>query len=120
MFMKKERISEKPNLNEWLAALKAQGFTKKNAKLWRDAYSFASRPRRKMITVNLARLSKIANPGESIVVPGKVLGSGRVSLKFNIAAIEYSLSALEKLRSSGCTIESISQAIEKENVRLVV
>jgi large subunit ribosomal protein L18e len=112
---------EKNQINEWLAKLddiiskepKRKGFAEEIKK-------FASMPRRKRIKVNIRKLDKLAKEGDHIIVPGKVLGIGEVSKKFNISAIEFSQSAIEKLKKGGCNIISIDDAFKAKDARIII
>ncbi|MGB9732486.1 MAG: uL15 family ribosomal protein [Candidatus Micrarchaeia archaeon] len=112
---------EKNEINEWLVKLdkalaegvRSKGFVEQVKKL-------ASLPKRKRIKVNLRKLDSIAKEGEHIIVPGKVLGVGEVRKKFNISAIEYSHSAVEKLRKSGCNIIGIDEALKAKDSRIII
>ncbi len=119
MFMEKD--IEKASITSWLDALRsAKAYGSSNAKLWKDVYKYASKPKRRRVAVNLKRLDRFAGEGERIIVPGKVLAVGKVSHKFSIAAIEYSGSAREKLERAGCKLESIQSMIDKKDVRLII
>ncbi len=118
--MKRKIALEKPNIGEWLAVIGEYGPKKKNAKLWKDVYRLASKPRRQRVIINLIRLNRIAEEGDSVVIPGKILGVGRVEHKFSVAAIEYSSSAAEKLSKAGCKMEGIKSMLEKDGVKLVI
>ncbi len=113
-----EKDIEKTSINSWLEALK--GAKGSNAKLWKDVYKYASKPKRRRVAVNLKKLDRIANNGENIIVPGKILAVGSVSKKFNIAAIEYSADAKSKLSKAGCKMESLQGFLSKKDVRLVI
>ncbi len=111
---------EKSSINEWISALGSVDATAKNIKLIRRIKKFASKPRRQRVVVNLKKLSNVAKDGDNIIVPGKVLAVGKVSSKFNIAAIEYSKDAIEKLKGSGCNIVGIREMLGKKDIRLII
>lgn len=68
---------------------------------------------RKQAKVNL---EQIENAKEDIIfIPGKVLGAGEISKKKTIYAIGFSTTAKEKLKKSGCEIQTIFKALEKNN-----
>lgn len=50
--------------------------------------------------VNLFRIEKEAEEGETVVVPGKVLSNGEISKKLRIVALEISERAREKIERS--------------------
>jgi large subunit ribosomal protein L18e len=111
---------EKENINMWLDEVEDKGFSEKNAKLWKNVYRYASKPRRSRITINLNRLDKVVNENDIIVIPGKVLGVGKITKKFTLSAIEYSNSASKKLAIAGCKIVPINEIIKKKEVKLII
>jgi len=72
-----------------------------NAPIWRAVAEELEKPRRKRRVVNLSRINRYTKEGEVVVVPGKVLGSGTIDHKVTIAAIGFSKTALEKIKSAG-------------------
>ncbi len=61
--------------------------------------------------------------GETVVVPGKVLGDGSLDHKLEIAAFKFTQSAKEKIKKAGGKFMSISELIKKNpkgsNVRII-
>ncbi len=72
-------------------------------RIWRDLAERLSKPRRVLPAVNIAKINLLAvkNKGKLLVVPGKVLGKGELSKKVEVAALEFSASALTKINSNG-------------------
>lgn len=114
------RVIEKDSIIAWNQAIGTMKADSKNAGLWNDVKFIISKPRRARIAVNLNKLDKLAKEGEYVVVPGKVLSFGNVSHKFKVAAVEYSASAVEKLKEAGCEIVGMDQMLKKENPRIIV
>ena len=73
-------------------------------------------PKRRAIKINLEEINKHVKDGENIIIPGKVLGLGNVQKKFNIAALNFSESAREKLEKAGCKIISM---LEIKNPKII-
>ena len=69
-----------------------------------------SKPKRLKKIVNLSDLNKLKE--KKILVPGKVLSSGYIDKKITIAALEFSETALEKLKKAGCEIKTIKHEIK--------
>ncbi len=116
-----QRQIEKDEITEWVQRLsKAAESSEKNAGLVDDLVRYATKPRRQRVIVNLNKLQKYVKDNESIVVPGKVLGVGRVSRAFNLAAIEFSGSAVEKLKGSKCKIVDVEEIVRKGNFRIII
>jgi len=83
-----------------------------NAPIWDYVAELLSRPARRRPVVNLSRIERYASDGETILVPGKVLGAGILRKKVTVAAAAFSEKALEKIISAGgraLTIEELLQ-----------
>jgi len=112
---------EKDQINEWLSKLdKALASEAKSKGFIKHLRELSSMPRRKRVKVNIRKLDKIAKDGDYIIVPGKVLGIGDTKKKFNIAAIEYSSSATEKLKKGGCNIINIEEALKAKEPKIII
>lgn len=82
-----------------------------------DIAKLLSSPTRQRVKKNLEELDKESKKDETIIVPGKVLGEGSISKKVKIIALDFSLSAEEKLKKAGCEISTIKQEMG-ENKKL--
>jgi len=81
-------------------------------KPWIPIAHLISYPRRKQISKNLDEIDKEGKEGDTIVVPGKVLGQGNVSKRIRIAAVAFSEQAREKLKAKKCEVVSIKEEIK--------
>lgn len=86
--------------------------TAKKNEAWLPVASLLSYPKRKQINKNLDEIDKESKEGDTVIIPGKVLGNGSVSKKIRIAAIAFSEQAREKLKSKKCEIVSIKEEIK--------
>ena len=71
-----------------------------------------SKSRRNRPQVNLSRINRYATD-ETIIVPGKVLGTGIFDKKVTVAALEFSNTAREKINSTGKAV-SIPELIKSK------
>ena len=71
------------------------------AAIWRDVAHRLESSRSNWAEPNLSRLSRTATGDESILVPGKLLGSGDVSGAPNVAAYSMSAGARSKIEAAG-------------------
>lgn len=86
----------------------------KNKKpIWKRIANDLERPRRIRRIVNLSRINRYANEGETIVVPGKVLGDGIIEKKVEVAAFNFSQSAIEKIKNAGGNVLTIKELLDK-------
>lgn len=111
---------EKTSIKMWLDALDEIKSGSKGYKLSRQIYRITSSPKRKRVVINLTKLEKHAKASENIIVPGKILGAGVLDKSFNVCAVEYSGSAMKKLKACGCNIIPISEMLKKDGVRIII
>lgn len=80
-------------------------------------------PARERAEVNLSKIERYANEGEMIVVPGAVLGYGKIRKKVRVAALRFTRSAKEKLLRAGCEVLTLEEAARvnpgASNVRIM-
>lgn len=81
--------------------------------IWRDIARRLEKPRRNWAEVNISRLERYANDGDTIVVPGKVLGAGSLSKKLTVAAYRFSDSAKEMIENAGGRNITIKELVEE-------
>ncbi|NPA85952.1 MAG: 50S ribosomal protein L18e [bacterium] len=75
--------------------------------IWKRVALELLKPRRQRAEVNLYKIEKYANPGDIVVVPGKVLGDGELSKPVTIIALAASQQALEKIKAAGAQFISL-------------
>lgn len=91
--------------------------------IWKKVASELAKPRRKKVQVNLSKIEELAEDGSIILVPGKVLGSGAMSKKVNIAAFAFSESAKILIAQAGgkvLSIENLHQTNPKGSGVIIV
>ena len=115
-----KKIIENTNISEWMEILEKEDFRKSGYSLWKRVRTFASKPKRQRVSVNLYKLDKVVKNGEIAVVPGKVLSIGNITHPFELSAIELSDKAKEKLLEGGCKIVNIDTLAGKKNIRLII
>lgn len=86
---------------------------KTKLRIWKKVSKKISGPRKSRIEANLYRINKKTKNGDTIVVPGKVLGIGELDHKITIACLEYSNSASKKIESSGSKLLTIEELLEQ-------
>ena len=82
-----------------------------NAGIWRELSDSLSIPTRKRISINLSKIDKLANEGEFVAVPGKVLGFGNLTKRIDVAALSFSQSAKDKITKSGGKAASLEDLL---------
>ena len=86
------------------------------APIWDYVAELLERPSRRRIVVNVSKINRYAKDGETVVVPGKVLGAGELKKRVIVAAIGFSESAMNKILSAGGKVMFIGDLL-KENPR---
>ncbi|KAB1193915.1 MULTISPECIES: 50S ribosomal protein L18e [Haloferax] len=110
-----------PRLNSLIAELKAVS-RESGANVWQDVADRLEKPRRTHAEVNLSRIERYAREDETVVVPGKVLGSGVLQKNVTVAAVDFSSTARKKIEQVGdvVTLEQIAeQNPDGSNVRVI-
>lgn len=93
------------------------------ANIWEDLADRLSRSNRSRSEVNISRLNRNSEEGETVIVPGKVLGSGTLEKSISVAAFNFSNKAKKRIRASGGEVLSIEELLDKnpegENVKII-
>ncbi|RLG38913.1 50S ribosomal protein L18e [Candidatus Alkanophaga liquidiphilum] len=90
--------------------------------LWKDVAERLEKPRRRYAEVNLSKINRYSKDDEIILVPGKVLGSGKLERKVAVAALSFSKSAYESINAVGRCMsieELMKENPEGSNVRII-
>ncbi len=87
---------------------------KTNKPIWRKVAYELSKPRRQKVEVNVSKVEQYATEDATILVPGKVLGSGTVSKKITVAAFSFSTKAKGMINEAGGKAISI-ESLHKSN-----
>ncbi|MDZ7730167.1 MAG: 50S ribosomal protein L18e [Natrialbaceae archaeon] len=110
-----------PRLTTLIADLKSTS-RQTDAAVWQDIADRLEKPRRTHAEVNLGRIDRYAREDETVVVPGKVLGSGALRKSVTVAAVDFSSTAESKIDRVGESV-SLEQLLEANpdgsNVRVI-
>ena len=118
--MKAKLNVEKSSVKEWLGTLSEGAMAEQNGKLSKRLYRLVAVPRRRRRSVNLSKIALNTKEGDNVVVPGKVLSSGKISHSVNIAAVEFSADAVKGLRAANCKVVGIREMLGKKGIRIVI
>jgi large subunit ribosomal protein L18e len=99
-----------PRLSDLISLLKTTS-RENEANIWRDIADRLEGPARNYAEVNLSKINRYAVNGDTIIVPGKVLGSGALELPVTVAALNFSASASEKIRQANGACLSIEELV---------
>jgi len=100
------------NLVDLIGELKAQSRETGTA-LWRDVAMRLSKSRKNWAQPNLSRLSRHCPEGATVLVPGKLLGSGEISSKHDVAAYSVSAGAREKIEAAGGRVLTLPELMNE-------
>ncbi len=81
--------------------------------IWSAVAKELSRVRKNRRQVNVRKISKYTAEGDTIVVPGKVLGDGLINHKVIVAAYRFTEGAEKKIKKAGGETLSIAELLEK-------
>lgn len=90
-----------------------KAFKNNKAKIWKALEKEFQKSRSNRRLVNIQKLNKVTNNGDTIIIPGKVLGNGTLEHKLTICAHSFSESALNKLNASGTEVISLRSLINR-------
>ena len=111
---------ERADVREWLDILSAASNGKDSPKLWSRVRYLLEVPSRKRAAVNIYKINRYTKAGDNVVVPGKVLSTGSMDHKISIAAVEFSGTALERLRTADCSIVKIQDMLGAKKVSIII
>jgi large subunit ribosomal protein L18e len=111
---------EKQNVKDWLSILDSAAKGSHYGKLWKRLHYLVAVPSRKRTSINLYKIDRYTKEGDNVVVPGKVLSTGQITHRFNIAAVEFSGGALKTLKEANCKIIDIKDMVKADKVHIIV
>jgi large subunit ribosomal protein L18e len=92
-------------------------------KIWDAVAEKLEKPKHRRVSVNISRINRHSSNDETIVIPGKVLGTGKLNHKVSIAAFTFSKQAKKKIEKAGgkcLTFQKLIQLNPKgSNIKIV-
>ena len=86
---------------------------KENSGLWDSVAQALFKSRKNRSEVNIYKIDRYTSDGDIVIVPGKVLGSGSLGHKVEIAAVRFTEGAVKKIQESGSKILSLNELVKK-------
>jgi len=108
----KQPKSTNPELVNLVRSLRKKA-RQSEAKIWRVVADYLSNSRRRRVTVNLSKINRYTENGQTVVIPGKVLGAGKMDHSLNVAAFVFSEQARSKILESKGKCMSIPELMDK-------
>jgi len=94
------------------------------ARIWRYVAELLEKPKRLRPQVNISKINRYTQPGDIVVVPGKVLGAGILKHKVHVAAFSFSETAKKKILDAGGRVMNIEELVNENpkgsNVKIIV
>jgi large subunit ribosomal protein L18e len=110
-----------PHLVNLISDLKKASY-KEKTNLWKAIAKELEKSTRKRRVVNISKIEKYVNKGETALVPGKVLSVGSLTKPLTVAALQFSETAKAKINKTGKAIsipELIKENPKGKNVRII-
>ncbi|WP_297436877.1 50S ribosomal protein L18e [Thermococcus sp.] len=82
-------------------------------RVWKDIAWRLERPRRQRAEVNISRINRYTKEGDTIIVPGSVIGAGKLEHKVTVAAWKFSEGARQKITEAGGEAITIEELLER-------
>ncbi len=86
---------------------------KNDAPIWAKLAEYALKPSIARRDINLNRISQLTKENDTVVFPGKVLGTGDISHKITLCSFSISNSAANKIIENGGKLIDFSKLIEQ-------
>lgn len=120
--MAKKVFKTNPNIMELISNLKEKAYVE-DAAIWKDIAMRIERSTRRKAQVNLSKINRFSEEDETVLIPGKVLGSGVIDHKVNVVALNFSKMAEEKIKKADGECISIEAILEKNpkgsNIKII-
>jgi large subunit ribosomal protein L18e len=110
--MPKTYEQEDPNRLKLIEDLK-EASNRNDAGIWKAVAKELSRSRRNRRSVDIWRINRYTSKGDTVVVPGKLLGDGALDHKVNVAAFRFTESVRKKVELTGGDLMTIQELIKK-------
>lgn len=110
--MSKKYDKSNPHLSDLIRLLK-QASNENEVQIWRDIAIKLEKPRKLYAEVNVSKINRYAQEGETLLVPGKVLGSGILETRVTVAALNFSDAATSKIVGASGECMSIEDLVAK-------
>lgn len=112
--------AKNPALKSLIIELMEKG-EKEKVPLWTAIAKALNKPRKNQAKVNIYKIEKYAEKGQTIVVPGTVLGQGILTKPVKVFALKFSASARKAILSVKGSCMDISEItkIERKGVKIM-
>jgi large subunit ribosomal protein L18e len=109
----KQTKSTNPERIQLIRLLKKQTRESK-ASIWVNVAKYLAKSQPQRTSVNLSKINRYTEKNETIIVPGKILGTGSLDHPVTIAAFNTSKKAKEKIEAAKARYISIQELMKKK------
>ena len=106
-------VNEKDK-REKLALEMKKAAVENDSRFWGDIAKRIRKSKDNLAEVNIGKISRFAATDDTVVVPGVVLGSGRIEEPVKVAALYFSRTARSKIEEAGGKAMTLEELM-KEN-----
>ncbi len=110
--MAKKTGPTNPNTKKIINKLKEQS-SEKNTKVYQNIAKRLEKPRRIHPAINISKLEKYLNKGDTAIIPGKLLGDGTITKSITVSAKQFSKTAKTKIEQAGGKCLTYEEILEK-------
>ncbi|MDI6702397.1 50S ribosomal protein L18e [Methanothermobacter wolfeii] len=111
-----------PNLLKLIRNLRKKS-SQEGAAIWKDVARRLERPTRRRAAVNLSKINRHSDENETVLVPGKVLGSGSLDHSVQVVALSFSKAARDKIERAGGECLTLGSVVEEnqaiKNIKII-
>ena len=108
----KQTKSTNPERIQIIRLLKKQNHENK-APIWIDVAKYLGKSQPQRTSVNLSKINRYTQENDTIIVPGKILGTRKLDHPVTIAAFNTSEKAKEKIKAAKAKYVTIQELIGK-------
>ena len=88
--------------------------------IWSVVAAKVTSPTRRRSEVNLFKIDSLTKKGDTVVVPGKVLGDGELTHAVSVAALNFSSAARKKIESAGGKCLTLNEIAKTEGKNVII
>ncbi len=96
---------------------------KTKSKMWKGLVNNLTKPKRSRISVNVGKLFRLTSDGDTVAVPGKILGSGLIKHELIVAAYHFTPQAKIKIEAAGGKCINFYELVKKNpkgsNIKMI-
>ncbi len=107
-----------PNVKNLIQEIKEVSAKEKSG-FWKRISKELEKPRRNRREVNVQRINDNTKKGETVIVPGKVLGNGDLDHDVKVAALQFSEKACDKIKDRLTIGELLKSNPKGKDVRIL-